>query len=313
MPSPSKPLISVVIIAYNMAREIPRTVRSFLPGYQQGITDDEIEIIVMENGSSHPVPADIVASWPDNVRYVNVQDPHPSPAQALNAGIAMARGHWVCPVIDGARMVTPGVFKDAKALMGSYDNPVIATLGFHLGDKVQQLNVKDGYNQDVEDELLRSIDWPNFPYRLFDISALGGSAQGAWLTPIAESNVLILKKSFYEKVGGYDEQFDIPGGGLINLDFFKRVIDHEESQYILLLCEGSFHQYHGGVTTSRPVGQTSLEDKTKTTWEIYAQQYKNIRGQAYQASSQMPIIYGQMRPEIQRILIKAALHIDANR
>ncbi len=304
-----KPLISVIIIAYNMAREIPRTVQSFLPGYQQGVGADEIEIIVMENGSPDPVPEDIIASWPKNVRYVNVQNPHPSPAQALNQGIAMARGNWVCPVIDGARMVTPGIFKDAKILMDCYDNPLIATLGFHLGDKVQQENIKYGYNQDAEDALLRSIDWPNFPYRLFNIAALGGSARGAWLNAIAESNVLVMKKSFYQQLGGYDPAFDIPGGGLVNLDFFKRAIDHADSHYVLLLAEGSFHQYHGGVTTSRPVGETSLEDKTRTTWEIYAEQYENIRGVPYSTSLQIPIIYGQMRPEILRIMVEATSHI----
>ncbi|PHR93590.1 MAG: hypothetical protein COA69_02830 [Robiginitomaculum sp.] len=307
----TKPTFSVVIIAYNMAREIPRTVQSFLPPYQTGIQSHDIEIIVMENGSNSPVDPEIVAAWPSNVRYIRVQDPHPSPAQALNAGIKLAKADWVCPVIDGARLISPGIFKAAKDLINTHPNPLIATIGRHLGHKVQQFSVQDGYNQTVEDALLDTINWPNEPYRLFDISCVGGSAQGAWLMPIAESNVLILKKSLYDNLGGYDEAFDIPGGGLINLDFFKRAIEHEESQYFLLIGEASFHQYHGGVTTSRPVSDPSIEDETFTTWELYAQQYERIRGVPYALSTLAPILYGTVTPRVQTEALKAAKYIES--
>jgi len=300
-----QPLFSVIIIAYNMAREVPRVVQSFLPGYQQGVEPDDIEIIVMENGSSVPIPQDIVNSWPKNVRYINVTDPKPSPAQALNDAVALASAPWVCPVIDGARMVSSGLFKRAKELIQTHPNPFIATLGFHLGDMVQQFNIANGYNQQVEDQLLQSIDWPNEPYRLFDISCLGQSAALAWLAPVAESNAPILKKSFYQDLGGFDTGFDIPGGGLVNLDFFKRAVEHADSQYVLLLDEASFHQYHGGVTTSRPVSAPSLEHEGRTTWDVYADQYQRLRGFAYAKPQTAPLLYGELRPEVQRILFEA--------
>ena len=314
MTLPSKrprPLISVIIIAYNMPREIPRTVHSFLPPYQQDISFDDIEIIVMENGSNTPIDPEVVSSWPDCVRYVQVQDSHPSPASALNQGVAISRGEWVCPVIDGARMITPGVFKAAHELIHAHDNPIIATMGYHLGHKVQQENVLDGYNQRAEDALLASIDWPHKPYDLFKISSLGLSALGSWLSPIAESNVLILKKAYYEAIGGFDEQFNIPGGGLVNLDFFKRCIEPEESQYIMLLGEGSFHQFHGGITTSRGVHLQSYEDEKKTTWQVYADQYKDIRGQNYETPTVTPLIYGKANAVVREHTIKAALYIGS--
>jgi len=294
-----------------MAREIPRTVQSFLPPYQLGIDYDDIEIIVMENGSTLPVDPEIVKAWPDCVRYVEVKNPDPSPAKALNQGVEMSCGDWVCPVIDGARMITPGVFKSAHDMMKVHDNPIIATMGYHLGHKIQQENVLEGYNQQAEDDLLDSIGWPNNPYALFKISSLGGSARGSWLSQIAESNVLIVKKSFYRSIGGYDEKFNIPGGGLVNLDFFKRCIDHDNSQYIMLAGEGSFHQYHGGVTTSRAVNLPSLENSSKTTWQIYAEQYLNIRGESYQPSKKYPTIYGLVTPYVREQTINAALAIHS--
>lgn len=75
MTLPSKmprPVISVIIIAYNMAREIPRTVQSFLPPYQRAVTFEDVEIIVMENGSSAPLDPEVVRGWPNCVRYVQV-------------------------------------------------------------------------------------------------------------------------------------------------------------------------------------------------------------------------------------------------
>lgn len=308
-PNGKRPLISVVIIAYNMAREIPRTVQSFLPPYQQGISFEDIEIIVMENGSNHPVDQDIVSAWPECVRYVQVKNPLPSPASALNQGVSMCRGDWVCPVIDGARMITPGIFQLTNNLIASHKNPVITTVGYHLGHKPQQKNVLEGYNQNVEDSLLSSIDWPNKPYDLFKVSSLGLSALGNWLAPIAESNVLILNKEFYHHIGGYDEKFNHPGGGIVNLDFFKRCVEHPESQYILLLGEASFHQYHGGVTTSRGVDLPSVEDQTKTTWQIYADQYFNIHGKTYEIPQIQPLIYGHLNQSIKEQTIKAALHL----
>ena len=308
----TSPLISVIIISYNMAREIPKTVHSFLPPYQNDIDASEIELIIMENGSSKPVDPKIIAAWPENVRYVNVTNPSPSPAEAINAGVHMAKSDWVCIVIDGARMVTPGLFKTAKDLIHIHPCPIIATIGRHLGEKVQQFSVQDGYNQTQEDALLASINWPHGdPYRLFDISCVGGSAQGSWLMPIAESNVLILKKSLYEDLGGYDEKFDIPGGALVNLDFFKRAIEHDNSQYFMLTGEASFHQYHEGVTTSRPVNAPSIEDESKTTWDIYAQQYEDIRGIPYSLSAMAPMIYGPVNDHLQTEILKAADYIKS--
>lgn len=300
------PKISIIIIAYNMAREVPRTVQSFLSPYQSDINADDIEIIVMENGSPYPINPETINTWPKNVKYINVKNPKPSPAHALNEGVAMAKGEWVCPVIDGARMVTGGLIKAAQAMMASHDNPVIATIGYHLGAEIQQENVKKGYNQAAEDALLKSIDWPKNSYRLFDIASLGASALEGWMNNLAESNVLFMKKAFYQSISGYDEAFDIPGGGLVNLDFFKRCVEHKDSQYILLLGEASFHQYHGGVTTSRSVAEPSLTQNGKTTWEEYSEQYQQIRGVPYSVPITEPILYGHSFPTIKKETLKAA-------
>ena len=301
----ARPFVSIVIIAYDMAREIPRTVQSFLPPYQQGIDADAVEILVMENGSNTPVPRSVRARFPDCVRWIDVADPQPSPARALNEGAALARADWVCPVIDGARMVTPGVIAKAKQAAALDGEPIIATLGYHLGPKPQPLSAKEGYDQAAEDVLLADINWPEDGYRLFDIAALGLSARRGWLGPIAESNAIILRKRCYERLGGYDDRFDLPGGGIVNHDFFRRCVEAEDSRYVLLLGEGSFHQYHDGVATSKGVDQPTGPDGL-TAWERYAAQYALITGRAYAVPDIAPILFGALNAPGARALARCS-------
>ena len=51
------PKVSVVIISYNMARELPRTIKSFSPTMQRGVGAKEYELIVVDNGSAR-LPAE---------------------------------------------------------------------------------------------------------------------------------------------------------------------------------------------------------------------------------------------------------------
>jgi hypothetical protein len=52
--SKSVPKISVVVVSYNMARELPRTIRSLSPIMQRGIDPADVEVILIDNGSTEP-------------------------------------------------------------------------------------------------------------------------------------------------------------------------------------------------------------------------------------------------------------------
>ncbi len=287
-----RPEISIIIIAYNMAREVPRTVFSFLPPFQRGIAPEDVEIIVVENGSSSPVPRDVVAGWPSNVRYCVPDKIISSPAYALNYGAGVARGKYLCPVIDGARMASPGLISNGLAASKLADRSFVATVGLHLGHEPQQFSIQRGYNQEVEDDLLESIHWRDNGYRLFDISCFGRSAEAGWFGRISESNAPILSASCYDRLGGYDTRFDIAGGGLVNLDFFRRCVEDPATQYIMLLGEGTFHQHHGGVTTSSPIRQT-LDESGRSVWDVYVDQYQQLRGHDWKAPEVNPFLFGQ--------------------
>ncbi|MEM7491946.1 MAG: glycosyltransferase [Pseudomonadota bacterium] len=294
------PLVSVIIISYNMAREVPRTVTSFLPPYQKNLRPEDVEVIVIENGSSIPIPETVRSQWPDTVKYVNLEDAHPSPAIALNLGASMASAPVVCPVIDGARMASPGLLHWGLKTLRGHDRTIVSSVGFHLGKKLQQFAVEEGYNQDEEDALLASINWPARGYKLFEICALAGSSKFAWFGQVHESNAPLVPKSLYTEIGGFDEAFDIPGGGLVNLDFLNRLVDAPDTEYFALLGEGTFHQFHGGVTTSRPVNRPEADGIT--TWEKYAAQYRRLRGYDYRAPSRQPTFCGHFPIEASKIM-----------
>ena len=294
------PLLSIILIAYDMAREVPRTVFSLLPPYQQGVSAQDIDIIVIDNGSAHPIPEAIRKNWLETVRYHFIKDARPSPAHALNFGAAIARGTYLCPMIDGARMASPGLV--AGALSGARlagPRGLVATLGLHLGPDHQARSAAMGYDQAQEDCLLDSVGWQQDGYRLFEIAALAGSAKCAWFGPLAETNAPVLSKTFYEETGGFEEAFDLPGGGLVNLDFFNRALAAAGEDYVLLLGEATFHQFHGGVTTSKPVNEKNALGETE--WERYARQYAAIRGKAYATPPARPILFGRFDNRAARI------------
>lgn len=200
-------------------------------------------------------------------------------------------------------MASPGLLQHALKALHDHPGGFVATVGFHLGSERQSLAALNGYNQAREDELLASAGWQKNGYRLFEIAATAGSAQAAWFGAISESNAPVLHKDTFDAIGGFDPAFDIPGGGLVNLDFFRRAVRDSNIPYVMVIGEGTFHQYHGGVTTSKSVRE--VEADGKTTFDRYAAQYEAIRGEPFKVEKRRPIVYGTIRPEAARLSLKA--------
>lgn len=287
-----KPDVSLVVAIYNIPREARRTLHSLSAAYQRHINADDYEVIVVDNGSTPPVDPQMVEDLAGNFRLIRIDDALPSPAQALNRGLAEARADIIGVMIDGARVVTPGLLHFARHGARLYDKAVVATLGWYLGPDFQWRSMESGYDRAREDALLESIDWPNDGYRLFEIGAMDESSVDGWFKPIAESNALFLRRHFWEVLGGLDERFDAPGGGLLNLDTFNRAIEWPEAQLVVLLSEATFHQLHGGTNTNIPLVQQH------ENWTYWGAQYASIRGRAYEiARSRQPPTYVGTLPQ----------------
>src|ERR1700759_1959415 len=91
----SGPKLSVVVVVYNIPREVPRTLLSLSPSYQRDIACSDYEVIVVDNGSDPALDPEMVASFGDNFRLIHIDPAPSSPAHAVNRGIAQARGDIV--------------------------------------------------------------------------------------------------------------------------------------------------------------------------------------------------------------------------
>jgi cephalosporin hydroxylase/glycosyltransferase involved in cell wall biosynthesis len=278
--------LSVVVVCFNMRRELPRTVWSLSPALQRGIAAEDYEIIVVDNGSTKPFDREECRRYGGNIAFHDVPNATPSPAAAINLGLAQAKGELIGVMIDGARLASPGLLAGAMNAAKLHHRPVVATLAFHLGPDMQTASARWlGYDQKREDELLASVKWEANPYRLFEIACFAGSSRGGWFAALRECNALFLKAAHWRELGGCDEAFQSPAGGLANHDMWIRAVSSPDNQVIVLLGEGTFHQIHNDFSTWKP-------DRLN----VFRAEYQRIRGRPYQALRYSPIFVGSVPP-----------------
>lgn len=280
--------LSVIVITYNMRREAARTLHSLTRGYQQGIADLNYEVIVVDNGSSEPLGEEYVRSFGRNFSYYLIENAPPSPAYAINFGASKAKGKILAIMIDGAHILTPGILRYAMSAFKIYTKPVVATRYWFLGPGQQGVTIQQGYNKDEEDRLLESIKWPKDGYKLFDIGVFILADETSWTQRPFESNCLFVQKRLFHSIGGADERFDLPGGGFVNLDLYKRALEHRGTTLVSILGEATFHQLHGGTTTN------IIPEKRVDLVQTYRDQYKKLRGRDFTVPNKPMQLLGHM-------------------
>jgi hypothetical protein len=286
------PLLSVVVVAFNMERELPRTLYSLSRLYQRDVEALTYEVIVVDNGSTVPPTDASIAGLAGDYRVLRMPDPNESPARAANFGASQCRGRYICVILDGARVVTPGTISGGMRALSLDDRAAVVTLSWHLGPDHQSKSVPGGYDAEQEDTLLADVSWTSDGYRLFEIASLAQCNPEGWFGPLNESCCTFMRRQLYSELGGFDEAFDAPGGGLVNLDFFCRLCELPKVLLVALLGEGTFHQVHGGIATNTP-------DPPFSDW---ADQYESLRGRAYEPPGAERVFLGSLRPSARRFL-----------
>ena len=87
------PIVSVIIAAFNAQRWINLSIES-----AQSQTLREIEIIVVDDGSTDDTAEMVMRIAKDDPRIHLIQQPNAGVGAARNAGIRLARGKFVAPL-----------------------------------------------------------------------------------------------------------------------------------------------------------------------------------------------------------------------
>ena len=283
-----KPFVSIVVVCYNMKRELPRTLFSMSPEFQIGVGKDDYEVILVDNGSKEPPTAEDFAHLNMNLSVYSMKNPTHSPVRAINFGVNQSIGQFVGVCIDGARLVSPGLIAQARDALTLYPRGVVAARGRYLGVKFQRDAMNEGYDAQQEDALLAQCEWKIDGYRLFDISVFDESCGPTWLTPMAESNALFMSRHLWAELQGFDEQFVSRGGGLVNLDTWRRAVQLPDVTVVSLMGEATFHQIHGGVATNG----------THDAIREFFNEYQSIRGVEFEIPDVSYSLFGKFNHKV---------------
>jgi hypothetical protein len=294
----ARPKLSVAVVCYEMAAQVKNTLQSLLPPYQRNISPEEYEIVLVDNGSAKMLDEQTWKISP-NLDYIHLSpnESSPSPGPAMNRAVALSHAALLCLMIDGARLVTPGVLSWGMRLLKLSPRAMVEVRGWHLGPKWQPESVMEGYDSEQESELLKSVRWLENGYRLWEIAAATPQTQSGFSARTAESNCIFMSRDLFFEIGGFDERSRAPGGGLVNLDFFSRAV--AAADYVFtVLGEGTFHQMHGGAATG--LAKPSLQKKLQE-WRAESEALGQVIAPDYEF-----ILAGHMPPECANWLARSA-------
>ncbi|BFM20156.1 glycosyltransferase family 2 protein [Gilvimarinus japonicus] len=280
--------LSIIVIFHEMQREACRTLFSLSKEFQEHAENLSYEVIAIDNGSKKPLGEQFVKQFGEHFRYEYFDTQSVSPATAVNHGVRLAEGEFVAIIVDGARMASSGLVSKTLASAKWLSEPAVFSLSWHLGPEVQNVSMLSGYNQSVEDELLESVNWREDGRKLFDISVLAQASSRGFLGGVpGEFSWICVRKAMFTSLGGFNEAFTSRGGGLVNQDFRNRLMTTPGIEPLLVLGEGVFHQFHGGVATNVPMKQHPRDE--------FRAEYERICGKPHERSSTPePLYFGTM-------------------
>ena len=103
--------LSIILVVFNMPEQALNTVYSLSCNYQKAVTENEYEIIVIENNSERTLDAQRLYKMGSNIHYLLRNETHASPVFAINEAVELSASKFVAIMIDGARMLSPGVVR----------------------------------------------------------------------------------------------------------------------------------------------------------------------------------------------------------
>ncbi|MDQ4121019.1 MAG: glycosyltransferase [Acidobacteriota bacterium] len=176
-----KPLVSVVIPAYNAARTLSGTIQSV---FEQTVQD--FEIIIVDDGSKDNTLEIARAIAASDSRVKLIAQPNSGASAARNAGIKAAAGEYIA-FLDADDLWLPQKLERQIALLNSEkDVAAIQTGAFYVNDNLEVLSIRPCLVP--KDVLLETLLFRSFP---------------------ALMSTLLVKRSAFDKIGLLDTKLVI--------------------------------------------------------------------------------------------------------
>jgi hypothetical protein len=136
------------------------------------------------------------------------------------------------------------------------------------------------------------------------------------LHPIMECNCVFAAAENFRRIGHADPQFTMPGGGSINLHIYRSLGMLPGTHVFVLPGEGSFHQHHGGVTTSSYADRQAEIERHRVQLHAFwpggfhsLRRKPNLLGEV--ALQAFPFLEESLRRSRNRLLRRAEQNLDA--
>ena len=208
----SKPLVSVIIPAYNAARTICTTINSVL-----NQTYKNLEVIVVDDGSRDRTAELVQEIVQQDERVVLIKQANAGVAKARNKGIEESQGEYVAPIDADDIWFPDKIELQVQCMLSSP-----ASVGL-----VYTWSVCIDYQGKI------------FGKYLADVYQKKHSLTGCILPALAYTNFLnnaslpLIRRSCFAKIGGYDPQLkQQQAQGCEDLDLYLRIAEYYEFQVV---------------------------------------------------------------------------------
>ncbi|MBD1913104.1 MULTISPECIES: glycosyltransferase family 2 protein [unclassified Leptolyngbya] len=198
--SSDKPLVSVIIPAYNAASLIERTLRSVLSQTYQNL-----EILVVDDGSTDQTPEVVTAIAHQDSRLQLLHQTNAGVAAARNLAIAHAQGEFVAPIDADDLWHPQAVEKLMERLQDAGDNTAVAyAWSIDIDEQDQSLGII--HADMVQGNVLKTLLCHNF---------------------IANASATLIRRRCLDQVGYYDPQLKAQNAqGCEDWDLYLRLAIH---------------------------------------------------------------------------------------
>jgi len=231
--------LSVVIVNYNVRYFLELCLKSVTAA----ITSIDAEIIIVDNNSSDE-SCEMVKQLFPNVQLIEKKN-NVGFSKANNQGVAVAKGDYVC-ILNPDTVVAEDTFSQLLYFSDSKDKIGIVSC-----------KLIDGAGRFLPESKR------NVPTRLVAIKKLIGMSKGYYVSSVNENEIgkspvfvgafMLLKRSLYEAVGGFDERYFMYGE---DIDLSYSVLNSGHDNY-----------YYGKTTVIHYKGESTLKD------EVYAKRF----------------------------------------